>query len=51
MKPEKMSHQSTKKFKPAKENDEVSVMMMRWSFWARRLYRGYQTPQADKADS
>jgi hypothetical protein len=51
MKPEKMSHKSTKKFKPAKEDDEVSVMMMRWSFWARRLYRGYQAPQADKADS
>lgn len=51
MQPDNMSHKSTKKFKPAKKNDDVSIRMMRWSFRARRLYREYQVPQADKTDS
>ena len=51
MKPEKMSPKHTKEIKPEKLNDDVSLMMMHWSFWARRLYRGHVTPKAEKTDS
>lgn len=50
MKPENMSPKSIKQIKPAKLNDEVSLMMMHWSFWARRLYREHVTPKVEKTD-
>jgi hypothetical protein len=51
MKPLNMSPKSGKKIKPAKPNNEVSLMIMHRSFWARRLYRGYVTPKAEKTES